>query len=480
MSEVPSPAPRPRSRVVVATADALTERMAGPAIRAWRIALELSAEHEVKLVSTSRADITHDRFEIVQVPPGRGLAALVEWSDVFVFQGWVMAGQRYFQRPDRIFVVDVYDPLHLEQLEQGRDVVDAQGEDGRWRQVFDATAVLNEQLARGDYFLCASDKQRDLWMGALASLGRVNPATYDADPGLDSLIGVVPFGISDDPPVRTRAAIKGVLPGVGADDSVIIWGGGVYNWFDPLTLIRAVDRLRRRRPDVRLVFLGMRHPSPMIPEMQMATDARCLADELGLTDRFVIFNEEWVAYDDRQNYLLDADVAVSTHLHHVETDYSFRTRILDYFWASLPTVATNGDALADLIERRQLGLTVAPGDVEALEGALFRLLDEPDLAAACRANVAEVVPELRWSKVLEPVVEFCRAPHRAPDLLTGRIDPSGAHLTRVERAPHGLRHDLGLAVKYVREGGVALMVRKIGDRVTRVVGARRGTGAVRS
>ncbi len=40
----------------------------------------------------------------------------------------------------------------------------------------------------------------------------------------------------------------------------------------------------------------------------MAVDARRLADELGLTDKHVFFNEEWVAYDDRQNYLLDADV----------------------------------------------------------------------------------------------------------------------------------------------------------------------------
>ena len=27
---------------------------------------------------------------------------------------------------------------------------------------------------------------------------------------------------------------------MAADDRVILWGGGIYNWFDPLTLIRAV------------------------------------------------------------------------------------------------------------------------------------------------------------------------------------------------------------------------------------------------
>ncbi len=44
--------------------------------------------------------------------------------------------------------------------------------------------------------------------------------------------------------MRTRPAIKGVVPGIGPDDKVILWGGGIYNWFDPLTLLRAVDKLR--------------------------------------------------------------------------------------------------------------------------------------------------------------------------------------------------------------------------------------------
>ncbi len=460
-----------RRRVVVATADTLTERMAGPAIRAWRIACELARDHEVKLISISRADITHDQFEIAHVPQGRKLAALVEWCDIFVFQGWVMAGQSCFDRTDRIFVVDVYDPMHLEQLEQSGDA--EEDEDLRWRHVTDATAVLNEQFVKGDFFLCASPKQRDLWMGHLASLGRVNPATYDADPGLDALIDVVPFGISDEPPVRTRPAIKGVMEGVGVDDAVILWGGGVYNWFDPLTLIRAIERLARRRRDVRLVFLGMRHPNPLIPEMRMAVAARELADELGLTGHHVIFNEEWVAYDDRQNFLLDADIGVSTHLHHVETDYSFRTRILDYLWASLPIVSTTGDSLADEIERRGLGLTVPPGDVEALEEALWLLLSDAELAGACRDHIAETVPALRWSKVLEPVVAFCGDPRPAPDRATGRIDVLGRHRTEIGPSPHGVRHDVGLVVQYVRQGGVTLLARKVRDRVVRVTASLR-------
>ena len=40
----------------------------------------------------------------------------------------------------------------------------------------------------------------------------------------------------------------------------------VRAWFDPLTLIRAVDLLRRNRDDARLVFLGMKHPNPEVAD----------------------------------------------------------------------------------------------------------------------------------------------------------------------------------------------------------------------
>ena len=50
------------------------------------------------------------------------------------------------------------------------------------------THALNEQLRRADFLLCASDKQRDFWLGQLAGQGRINPAVYDEDANLDNLL----------------------------------------------------------------------------------------------------------------------------------------------------------------------------------------------------------------------------------------------------------------------------------------------------
>ena len=439
-----------RRRIVVVTGETLSTRMAGPAIRAWAMAEALSAEHEVELATLGTCTVSDTRFRCRAVD-GPSLKALEQWCDVLVFQGLVLHMFPWLRNSKKVLVVDIYNPFHLEQLEQGKN----DGEEVRARTVGECVTALNDQLARGDYFLCASAKQRDFWLGQMSAVGRINPATYDDDESLESLIAVSPFGLPETPPVHGRQALKGVVPGIGADDKVILWGGGIYNWFDPLTLIHAVDRLRTRRPDVRLFFLGLKHPNPAVPEMRMAVATRTLSEALGLTGKHVFFNEGWVGYDDRQNYLLEADLGVSTHLPHVETAFSFRTRILDYMWAGLPVVATEGDTFAALIDAEGLGITVPPGDAEALEEALFRLLDDDTLAAECRHNLARVTPRYTWSTALEPLLDFCRNPRRAPDLAD-----APALLSAPVRTI-SLRRDLALARRYLREAGAREFSRRV-------------------
>jgi glycosyltransferase involved in cell wall biosynthesis len=275
--------------------------------------------------------------------------------------------------------------------------------------------VINDQIMRADFLICASEKQRDFWLGQLAAVGRINPATYDADESLRNLLSVVPFGVENEAPVQQTHGIKGTVPGIAPDDKVIIWGGGIYNWFDPITLIRAVAKVAATRSNVRLFFLGVKHPNPHVPAMSMAFEARELAKELGLLDTVVFFNEGWVPYDTRADYLLDADLGVSTHLDHLETAFSFRTRILDYLWAGLPIVSTDGDTFADIVRVNKLGTVVPPQDVEALASALDKLLYDEDKRQQTSKRVTAFSRSMTWEKVLRPLTEFCAAPHAAFD-----------------------------------------------------------------
>jgi glycosyltransferase involved in cell wall biosynthesis len=440
--------------------------MAGPAIRAWHMAEALGAEHEVELATTGACERFHSRFHASSVSVD-GIRRLERWCDVLVFQGGLLHDHPFLNDSRKVLVADVYDPFHLENFEQTR----GQAPEERDETIRRLTDVLNGQLRRGDYFLCASERQRDFWLGSLAALGRVNPANYDADPTLRSLVDVVPFGLPGGAPQKSHPAIRGVVPGISWDDKVVLWAGGVYNWLDPLTLVRAVDRLRLRVPNVRLYFLGLQHPNPNIPEMRVATELRRLAEQLGLVGTSVFFNDGWVDYESRADYLLEADVGVSTHLDHVETAYSFRSRILDYLWAGLPVVATGGDAFAGLIEDEDLGAAVPPGDEVALEAALADLLTDDRRAKECSENIARVAPRFEWDAALEPLLAFCRDPKRAPDIAAARTGPVPAPSVLRRRA-RWLSAAPRMVTATYRDGGARLVVRRAAGKARRVLGTR--------
>jgi glycosyltransferase involved in cell wall biosynthesis len=456
------------ARIAVITADVLSATMAGPAIRAVAIADELAKAHEVTLISTVRCTIQRPGVVCVAALGSRALRAAVGDAEVVVVQGYVTYAAPWLIASDVVLVVDLYDPLHLEQLEQL-----ASYPPGEAQAMLDLTVrVLNEQLLRGDFFLCANEEQRHLWLGHLGALGRINRHTYGQDHTLRSLIDVVPFGLAEAAPERTAAGIRGVTPGIGAQDKVILWAGGVYNWFDPVSLIRAVDRIKDAHPDVRLFFLGMKHPNPDVPQMQVAYETRTLADELGLTGRQVFFNEGWVPYDERQNFLLDADVGVSTHFDHLETTFSFRTRILDYLWAGLPVVSTGGDSFGALIAAEGLGVTVPQADVDALVEALTGLLYDPAAAGNARAAVARVRGGFTWPRVLAPLVRFCADPRRAAD--------ADADLGRIARRPvmpaNPALRLLARVGLLIRQGGPGLVTSRVRRRWRRRVERHAGGG----
>jgi GT2 family glycosyltransferase/glycosyltransferase involved in cell wall biosynthesis len=461
-----------RRRILVITGDTVGKRMAGPAIRAWNIAQVLSEEHDVRLVSLSKASDMGQRFEVATASYRNhpSMTPHEEWADVIIVQGHALNLFPVLEKSRKIKVVDVYDPLHLEQLEQGREKPFDQWEN----QVSDATDALNAQLALGDFFLCASERQRFFWLGQLAGLGRVNARNYARDEDLNSLIAVAPFGMTKQDPQHTKRVIKGVVPGIGEDDKVVIWGGGIYNWFDPMTLVRAIALLAERRPNVKLFFLGVQHPNPDVPEMDIVGQTQRLSESLGLTGTHVFFNQNWVEYEDRQNYLLEADAGVSTHYQHIETTFSFRTRILDYLWAGLPMVSTKGDSFADLIAAEGLGGVVPERDVEALADALESVLYDEDAVATARENVRRVRERFTWERALAPLVEFCREPERAADRRPGSPEeplPRGVRVGEVvipkREKNYGVVHDLRRVVHYAREGGPRAVLGKLRERAVR-------------
>jgi len=455
--------------VLIITGDIIGERMAGPAIRVWNMAVALSPTCDVRIVSWNRIERSSESFETVHVRESddRQMQDHERWADVIIVQGTSFRVFPSIARTQKVVVADLYDPFQLEQLEMNKYAPPAEWAD----EVTKAVSLLNEQLARADCFLCASEAQRDLWLGGLSSMGRLNPTTYVADPTFGSLLRLVPFGVSDEPPVQRARGIKGTVEGISVTDKVLIWGGGIYNWFDPATLVEAMGLLAEDHPDIKLFFLSARHFNPDIPEMQALTDTVETAERLGLIDRSVFFNDSWVDYERRADYLLDADLGVSTHQLHAETRFAFRTRILDYLWAELPIVATDGDSFATLIRERDIGRVVPPKDPAALAAAIIEMVCDADAGARARANLRVVREEFFWSRALAPLVEFCQDPRPAPDreLVMSRSGAQGGtSFERILTMPRGPRRDFALFRHYWKQGGPALVRSKMLTRRERL------------
>jgi GT2 family glycosyltransferase/glycosyltransferase involved in cell wall biosynthesis len=404
------------TNVLIISTDPLHDRLAGPGIRAVEMARYLSASCHVVLAAPEQADVSLPDVRCIAFrrEDNTLVQHLANGAEVVIVQGFTLSKYPALRESERIIVVDLYDPFHLENLEliERRDLAPEQAS----KVMEHSVAVLNEQLLAGDFFICASERQRDLWLGALGVVGRLSPEAYRRDPTLRSLIDVVPFGLQPDQPAQTQNVLKGVVPGIEPDDLVLLWGGGIWEWLDPLTVIRAMAPLSQSHPDIKLFFLGQHHPNPAeVGPMLMYQRALDLAAEQGLLNRTVFFNDCWVAYDQRHNYLLEADVGISAHTEHIETRFAFRTRLLDYMWAGLPMIVSAGDTLADTVTAWNLGRVVAVGNVDAWTAAIIELAAQRRSSSEPTGQFAAAQKHFAWSNTLKPLIDFCANPRYAAD-----------------------------------------------------------------
>ncbi|MGB9750871.1 glycosyltransferase family 4 protein [Roseiflexus castenholzii] len=391
-------------RLVIISHDTVGQRMAGPGIRAWELARVLALHADVTLLAPQPIDLVAPGVRTGHFILGNS-ASLVEYlrqADVILANGFLLESHPELADARQPLILDMYDPTVLENIELFRTASLPERQDRARRDI----ALLNRQLTAGDLFLCATERQRDLYLGALMAAGRITPDRVDADPLLHNLVTVVPFGLPATPPVRTGPGIRGVIPGIGETDPIILWNSGMWDWLDPLTLIHAMKQVVTAIPNARLVFLAGKHPGGAAP-MQMPDAARALASELDVLNRHVFFYEAWVPYADRANILLDATMAVTLHRQHLEMAYAaIRSRVLDYLWTGLPAVLSDGDPAAALARQHGFALVTPPENREAVAHAIITLLTDEAMRHELAAHARALAPQYTWNTVAQPIITF--------------------------------------------------------------------------
>ncbi len=431
----------PRPQLLLICADPVGEQMAGLGIRCWELARTLSSYASVTIAHGGHEQGEREGVRLFAFRPHApgALREPIASADVVIAHPQWPLVDRWLRRSSARVIIDLYCPETLETLE----LLAGAGALERRQRTATTLDRLHAALRTGHNFICASEIQRDLWLGTMLALRMIAPELYDRDPSLREVIDLVPFGLPDTPPTPSgrggpRAAIAALEP----DSEIVLWNGGIWSWLDAESAIRAAAALAKRRPQLRLVFMGVAATHPA--GAAAAEAAQCLAGELGVLDSIVHFHD-WIPYGERADWLAQAECAISAAGEHLETRFAYRTRLLDCFWAGLPVVCTSGDDLAERVEREGLGATAAPGDVEGLTAALERVLEagRPAYATGLQAAASRQT----WTRVATPIVRWISQPTPARRPGDGR---------EVLRAPLAQRLREGAYLA----GGRALLARR--------------------
>ena len=192
--------------------------MSGPSIRNWELATALSRRHDVTLAVPGQSRGGARAFRTI-VYDKANLAELVSASDVVVCSGFLLHGNPELLAASHL-VVDLYGPFALEGLHVNQGAPLEQ----RWAMAEGNRAVVEELLRAGDLFLCASERQRDFWVGWLDAPGRVNPATHDAGPGPHLARSDRPVWAARTPPAPRSAPLPWRRRGYRGRRWIAIWG----------------------------------------------------------------------------------------------------------------------------------------------------------------------------------------------------------------------------------------------------------------
>ncbi len=399
-------------RLLIISFDVIGKQMAGPGIRFYEFAKILSNYVDVTLASPNKIDIPTEGFRTFSYDLKKyaGLKRVSEHSDIILIQGHILHYFPFLKNFKGKIIVDLYNPFNLESLEMFKDLDLAE----RLRIDKSNVDLIKFQLSIGDFFICASEKQRSYWLGMLNAMGRINPFNYNSDETFKNLINIVPFGIPSEPPVHTGESIRKLFAGIKEDDSIILWGGGIWNWLDPITAVKAMWEISRGRKDIKLRFAGIKSPDPKLPEMRKAVEAVKLSQELGLFDKFVFFNE-WVNYQARQNFLLESTAGLSLHHEKIETEFAYRTRVMDYIWAKLPVITTEGDSIARLVKEENIGEVIKYENTSQLARVIESISTNKSLREIYIRNIEKLQPNFYWENVTKPLVEYCTNPDYSVD-----------------------------------------------------------------
>ena len=176
----------------------------------------------------------------------------------------------------------------------------------------------------------------------------------------------------------------------------------------PLTTLLCVARIDRQKNQMMIVEALAKHPEMTarfvgpVTQQDYRAELERRAVELGVADRVAFVGALRPGSPELLGEYAKADVFVLPSRHE-----PFGIVVLEAWAAGLPVVASDVGGLGKLCAAHpEAALTFAPGDFDAMDGALWRLMSDGDLRARLSAAGRAAAAQYDWRTLSSRLVDF--------------------------------------------------------------------------
>jgi glycosyltransferase involved in cell wall biosynthesis len=173
-------------------------------------------------------------------------------------------------------------------------------------------------------------------------------------------------------PPRDRMKFRCEI-GIGADTPLIGNVGMIRPDKGQLILVEGAPLVLAERSDARFVVVGQGTGI-----LKRGINVRNAIDRAGLADKIIMAGYRW----DTPDIYAACDMIVIASLRTEASPIVLR----EAFASGRPVIATKVGDIPEIIEHRQNGLLIEPGDSKALAAAILEFIRDPNLAAHCATN----------------------------------------------------------------------------------------------
>jgi tetratricopeptide (TPR) repeat protein len=307
--------------------------------------------------------------------------------DVIICQHWLAAD--YLPSVKIPVVIDLAVPLLLEGIFKDWDA--------------DEAGVKKiKALQKGDFFICANERQRSYYLAWLMMAGVDLKKRH---------IDIIPISLS--PKTPSRQAGK---------ELTFVYSGTFWPWQNPDTALMSVLKGVNKYKKGYLKIIGGKFPL----DHESRVNYKIPLNK-AVNNRRVI-RQEAIPFDSLVNEYCRASCAVDVMNKNIEREHASPIRTMIYLWCGLPVISGDYMAISPLINEYNAGWTVSDKDRDGIDGIIGAIIKNPSvLGERSRSAVRLIKERFNWEDTIEPLDRFLQMPFRKKENGIGIVNISLAY-----------------------------------------------------